>query len=348
MAAPSTPTPRAGVERSVRIGTACVALLLAFYLTGLRVELNVIYPAGSIESVMAHSALTPYQYRILVPAFLGALYDAGVLSRAWLEPQEAGMIVEVLAWVGVYACLCAALRDLGARSVASSTAALALFFLLPFQYLLSRAAPYWYVWDAPAVLFFACGLWCLRQRRFLLYYPLFVLATFNKETTIFLTVVHVLTSFGVTTKRALFTHAAAQVALWLAIKYGLALAFSAHQGLGMLPQVLEHNLESLRTPALLLLLASNFGFLWIPVLLSRSRIEDRFLRRALLVIPVYFAGAMISSEITELRVYGELTPLIVLALYAIVARPGGYGAGGHGADGPRSDAAESSAVAIRA
>ena len=304
----------------MRISAWCVALLLAFYLTGLRVELNLIYPAASIESCMAHTALAPYQYRILVPAFLGALYDVGLLSRAWLEPREAGMIVEVLALLGVYACLRAGLRDLGARAAAMSIVALSVFFLLPFQYLLARAAPYWYVWDAPAVMFFAWGMWCLRQRRFHLYYPLFVLATFNKETTIFLTVIHLLTGFGRTSKRALFMHVTAQVVLWLAIKSGLALVFSGQVGAGMLPVVLEHNLVSLRTPSTLLLVASSFGFLWIPVLLLRKKIEDEFLRRAVLVIPPYFAGAMLSGEITELRIYSELTPLIVLALYALVAR----------------------------
>jgi hypothetical protein len=295
-----------------------VAALASVYLTGLRLDLNVIHDPGSIANVMAGDAATPFQYRILVPGIVSAIYRTSLVTQDQLSPQELALILEALCVVGIYAGVRALLTRIGISSVVSSASALIVFYLLPFCYLLPREQAYWYFWDVPAVLAFTLGVWFLHDRRWVAYYVLFAVGTLNRETTVFLTAVHLLTGWPGSDRRALALHIVAQAALWIGIRYGLYRIFRDNIGYGLVPNVLERNFLTLMTPAGLLVLASSLGLLWMPVLFLRGRIANPFVRRAVLVIVPYFVGGFYVGDITELRIWGELTPIVAIGFVALV------------------------------
>ena len=71
-----------------------------------------------------------------------------------------------------------------------------ILFILPFHFFFPRPyyPNYWY--DTPSILFFTLGLIAMYKRKWMIYYFIFIIATFNRETTCFLTVIYLFTSFG--------------------------------------------------------------------------------------------------------------------------------------------------------
>ena len=73
----------------------------------------------------------------------------------------------------------------------------------------------------------------------------------------------------------------------------------------------------LSEPLNYVLLASNFGYLWIPLLAFGTRIRDDFTRRALLVLIPYFLVGLRIDVFDELRIFGEMIPLVLLGLVGL-------------------------------
>jgi hypothetical protein len=148
-----------------------------------------------------------------------------------------------------------------------------------------------------------------------------VLATFNRETTVFLTIAFVLTRFGRMPLVPLGLHAAAQATIWVAVKLVLDRLYGANPGVGgYYAHAFTENLAMLAAPENYLLLASSFGFLWIPLLVFGRRIEDEFARRALLVLFPCFAVGLKLAVFDELRIFGEMIPIVLLGCTAIAAQ----------------------------
>ncbi len=47
------------------------------------------------------------------------------------------------------------------------------------------------------------------------------------------------------------------------------------------------------------------------------RIRDTDLRRTLWIVPVFIAGMMFAGFVTELRIYGELLPVVLAAFWVV-------------------------------
>src|SRR5206468_2339407 len=109
-----------------------------------------------------------------------------------------------------------------------SVMALTIYAVLPFNYF---NAPY-YPYDVPSVLFFTVGLLLIHGGGWIWYYPLFVLATFNRETSIFLVVAAVLAWFDRYSRGRLALLAGSQLAIWIAIKSLLWFLYRHNRWLG--------------------------------------------------------------------------------------------------------------------
>jgi hypothetical protein len=201
-------------------------------------------------------------------------------------------------------------------------------YVLPYNFTYTL----WYPWDIPGVLFVTLGLVLLHGRRWTAYYAVFALATLNRETTYFLTLVYSLTALGRDDRATILRHVAAQGGIWLALKTALYLAFRENraQGMGLFDVQLLRNLRQLARPDVLVTVLRSWGMLWIVAALGLRRIEDRFLRRALLASGVQLAILLLVGVVEELRVYGEIIPIVLAAVVAIgrdamagAARPGG-------------------------
>jgi hypothetical protein len=300
------------------------AFIVAVFFCQLRLPLcDRIVGPEMFQEVASHAGHKPWQYRILIPGI------AGLLNHVKLPADESlfawGKILEVIFTVLTVIAFRLYLFMLLKDRMAAMLLSFSLFFVLPFHIFFPRPyhANYWF--DTPGMFFFTLGLVFLHQKRWAAYYPLFLIATFNRETTCFLTVIHLLTSAGRAKPGALAAHCAAQFVIWMAVKILLgkiyihnpgADGFEWYDGSG-LPHYAD-NLLFFAKPANIPAFLSIMGFLWIPVVLFHKRIGDGFVRRSLWVFFPYFAGMFLVANIYELRIFTDLIPVFLSAFCLIL------------------------------
>ena len=175
---------------------ACAAAVFAVHFGSMRVARGE-WDKIPLEEIIAGRSITPFQYRILVPWILG-------LAERFLLPLPGIGSVRSLAFlVEVASIFLAALAFrlyLGAvirKPAAASLLSFLFLAILPFNYGPHNAWGFWLVYDIPSLLLFTLGLYLLYREMWLLYYPLFILATFNRETTCFLTIIFALAALAI-------------------------------------------------------------------------------------------------------------------------------------------------------
>src|SRR3954469_10708183 len=177
-------------------------------------------------ALAAGVASTPYQYRVLVPWIVRAATDLHLIRP---ESQMAVFrVIQVIALVLLAIVFRRYLTLFVSDRVLASVMALTLFAILPFNYF---NLPY-YPYDVPSVMFFTLGLILIHDERWWWFYPLFVIATLNRETSIFLAVVTALAWFDRYRWPKLAALVASQAAIWIAIKAALWILYSANRGIG--------------------------------------------------------------------------------------------------------------------
>lgn len=307
------------------------ASLAAYHYAELRFALNSWIEAASPQALMRGEAQTPFQYRLLVPALTRALHE--VYAWAGRTPQVARLYfgLELTACLGAVYGLRHYLRVVGASREAGSVGALLLIPALAFSFLLPRMQPLFFPWDTPGVMFFALGAALLHRRRWSLFYPLFFAATLNRETSCFLTLLYLFGAWKETPLKTLFTHCSAQLLIWMALKITLRFCFSDNGGAGLFEvhhqgqtgSHLASNLAFLGRWRSYPLLLSCYAYLWIPVVWRHRDIPDPFVRRSLWVFVPFFLGMLVVANIFEVRIFGELFPLIAAALVSLGLSFGG-------------------------
>lgn len=286
------------------------ALLSSYHFAFLRASETFTYPAASPQALAQGIAPTPYQYRILIPALVGLLQQWTGIS--------ADPLYRILEFFSTFALFYAfrAFINLFARDLRiSSLFTILLAYVLPYNFTYTFLYPY----DLPAILFTTLGLIALYRKQWAFYYVIFIVATLNRETSYFLTLVYLASAFGVENWKTILRHVSRQTALWLGIKTTLYLLFASNpaQGAGLFEFQLLRNLEQLTQPGILSILARNWGMVWIFVLVWQSRIQEAFLRRALLACLAQLFILFLVGVIEELRIYGEPIPILLAALFAI-------------------------------
>lgn len=274
---------------------------------------NFVLPEASIGKLAEFTSTTPYQYRVLVPALVRWIFYGLVAVGAGVSRIVIAISLEFLAVVAAFYALRALFERFVSGTLGPVLGALALFLVLPFNFIFPKNWPYWYPWDVPALTFTAIGLLLIHDRRWKLYYPLFIAATLNRETSCFLTIVLLLTWYQRLPLRQLLAHVAAQAVIWIAIKVAIERAFADHEGYGRFySEALRDNMVVVSDWKNWPLLFSNFGYLWIPIAIGFRRIESPFIRRALWVVPLFVAIVFKTAQFDELRAYGEMIPIVLL------------------------------------
>lgn len=290
--------------------------LVAAWLTTLRFEMNAILEPRLALLVQGRGEL-PFQYRMLVPALIGLLQK--IPACQWVSLVDWYKALDWLSTVGAVLAFRSFLTAVFAqRTRLASFLSLTLLAVLPWPFLLSRYDAFYYHYDMPALCFFTAGLTALYRRNWKLFYPLFIIGTFNRETTCFLTVIYLATAIGQYPLRVWLGHVSLQATLWVAVKGFLIWLYRDNPGVGLFAAQWQTNLPLLLNPQILLMLSSLWGFTWIPVLLWGHTIPDRFIRRALWAVPLFLLGMGIVGMMAEMRVYSEFLTLILAAFWLIV------------------------------
>ena len=332
---------------------------------------HTMWEPATFQSMVAGTAITPFQFRALIPWTVSLFQDTPWGAHFSLEQLRFGS-----EWIFTFLLL-VVFRAYMAHMLSGrwrpTLATLVLACVLPFHFLLPQEFPFYYVYDIPSVFFFTLGLLLLYRRNWLLFYPVFLLATFNRESTCFLTVVFLITSFrgewlpaslrkylvfGVRCSVApgalgssggrtflsgpppaqrwrqprsgwvglesptsgdgdpaeyrfptVLAHCLAQVLIWIAVKVLLSALYPGSPNFNHFTR----NIYMLRLPETYPVLLSVFGFSWLVVLAGWRRIQDPFIRRACLVVPLFFGVIFVVGQIRELRLYGEMIPIVLPA-----------------------------------
>jgi len=177
-----------------------------------------------------------------------------------------------------------------------------------------------YVYDLPSLGLFACGMWLIQRRAHpLLFAILFLIATLNRETSVLLLVLFVLTSCIVDgqwrPRRALCARTilttGSLAALWLAWHLWAAHHFAA------LPSEskprLWANLATLLWPFAWPQLAGIAGYTLPLFLLMRRNLPTLELRLWTAILPIWFFVMLFMGLLIEIRLFGELIPLFACA-----------------------------------
>jgi hypothetical protein len=323
---------RSSSDRNAELAFLLTAFAAAYCFCELRFLLADPFSGPALfDEVSRHTGPKPWQYRVLIP------YAAGILSHLNLPPffslerwaklaELSSLFLLVLAFRRYISLF---IRD---RAVASLFSFLILL-ILPFNFFFPRPhyPNYWY--DTPSMLFFTLGLILLHQKKWLPYYGVFVIATFNRETTCFLTFIYLLTSAGRVRPKRIAFHCVSQFVLWLTIKSLLVKLYAGNPGPSF--EWYAHpgathfadNIAFFTHPENYPMFLSNMGFTWVAVLLHLRRIKVEFVKRSLLVVLPFFAGMMLVANIYELRLFGELIPVVlaafVLVFHDLLRRPEG-------------------------
>jgi hypothetical protein len=308
------PEPEAAA-RAREWGVLSLALALSAALSWARIEFNEIYLPGALENVAGidpRGAAEPFAHRVLVPRTIRWIVEN---LAPFATPLAVFRVFDAL--FVFFAFL--ATRRLGRETLGSRErgdgAGWRLFPLLGVHYVLSREYPFWYAWDMASVAVFAWGLVFLRSGAWAAYYPLFVLGTFNRETTCFLTFSFLFTRFGSMPRTKLALHCGAQLLLWLAVKWWLRELFRRQPG-DVYQSVWRENAESLADPAMWRWYLMAFGGLWLVLPFVWHRIADRWLRAVVFIVPLFALGMFFAGVWSELRIWGELVPVVLLAVLA--------------------------------
>lgn len=303
-------------------GCGLAALALSYHFTGLHLEVQR-WDAASLQRAVAGEAIVPMQYRVLIPWVVSGLRR--VLGSSWsFRDYELaiGVVSGLGLWLGVAALQRQTTRDPWASACLW---ALLAFPLLPFHYIFPRAN-YYYCYDVASVAFYAILLAAMARRSWIAYYPLFVLATFNRETTAFLVPIFLLTSRPKSARQlfGMLGHAAAQTLIWCAIKLWLRDLYvdnvnPSYSGEWFRTEVERNVRDLLNDPETILRhVTAVFGYLWVPVLFGYRHLENAFLRRALWIVPPWFGAMFYVGLFEEVRIFAEMIPLVLVSFIHIV------------------------------
>ncbi len=280
---------------------------------------------GTAHNPFVQRALVPFLTRMVhgaIPAGVREYVQAGFSASPKVQ-KEAGRLgwdlhflteyliafflsfLALLLFPFVLRELFASLYDADERFISWVPLA-SLFALPPFFFIGTH-----YIYDFPALLFFTLGLLLLVKRKWLVYYLVFAVGCFNKETMILLLLPLMLIYRGAFPRRLMGMHVALHALLFGAIKGSLMLVYANNPG-GAVEFHLFGNLHKLLLPYSLGTLLSGvvIGLLiWFDF-----RAKHYVLRKAAWLLVPFLVLMFCFAWIDEARDLYELFPIYVLLM----------------------------------
>ncbi len=297
-------------------------------------------PASKLSDLISGSASRPYVSRMLVPVLtrtvvglvpegMKATWSNALLSSPAFRKQanrlgwETEFLPEYLVAFGLAFLALAAyvfvFRHLVGSMYETDRMTLevlplgSLLFLPPFF----LVGPH-YIYDFPALMFFTLGMYLIVKRRWMLFYPAFVIGMLNKETMVLLAIAIPVVLNGVMDRRALYLHAAGVAAIGIAIRVALFAAFSSNPGADVWLH-LHWNVDALLRPYDWSSLVAVAGLAGMAVY-DWKRKPETLRRLAVLIVP-FVILVLLFGMVHELRDVLEIAPICyLLVAHTVVFR----------------------------
>lgn len=299
-------------------------------------------PFLDIPSFEAGRERRPFQYRALTAWVMGGVdrfirFPLALQHR--LPPRMSApdsfallCIVFISLLIGVYATRQTLVRLTGDTS-ASRWWSLLVIFMAYFHYLLDFGhpccTPFQLPYDLPSMAFFAVGISLIVARRTLLLYVLLFFAMLNRESAVFLIGIFVLYEWGLQDKkelvvRRIFPHALLMFLMCLILMHGLHRLYPLAIAQGTIGGSFEihvvDNIGYLLRPYYWASYLSMFGFSWIYLYRHWHSVPHPGIRYAMWIGPIMLVAMYIVGVLSEIRIFGELISLLVIALALLLNR----------------------------
>ena len=208
------------------------------------------YAEGSYQRIASYEADKVFQTRLLITSLANVLEHTIPLLRAtfqWAVPYPIGYeVILQLINVAFLAALIFLIRPLSKTLGYEVTPAASFLILLPVSWnfifingLIDGAGLY-YPYDIPSLTFFAAGVILFQQKKWLWFYPVFLLACLNRESACFISLGGFLLTLQIGRKsnfveilksnRSMLAQVIAQAGIWLALRLILSYAFRNNPG----------------------------------------------------------------------------------------------------------------------
>ena len=183
--------------------------------------------------------------------------------------------------------------------------------------------PFSFPYDLPATAFLGWGVVFIAERRFWALLPVFFFGTWNRETTLFLLGVFLLTA-ALKGPRISWRNlrgedwwqAAILLCCWLAVT-----GWQHHHYAGNLSEAgprISGNLHYLLNPMLWPNILSVSAFLLPYVYLNRAKVRHAALQASILLLPFWLLLLLSVGQILEARIYGDISVFVAVAAAVIV------------------------------
>lgn len=294
------------------------------------------YPPGSYERIANFDADKVFQTRILITSLANFLEPTLPLLRyafQWLIPYPINY--EVLLQ-GITACslfiliiITPKLCNTMGTNISAWWGFLS-FIPLSFNYILLNGvwdgAGLYYPYDIPSITLFVGGVVLFLQRRWIWFYPCFILACLNRESACFISMAAIFIAlkpgFGLNRflnlNRNLFSHLAIQVFIWGSSRIILSFIFKDNPGVffetphSMVDFITciwtDQTHWAMEKPSHFLYL---FGGIWLIPLLT-WKYQTTSSKKLLFVGIIYLITLCFRSNMMETRVYNELNVIITV------------------------------------
>lgn len=323
-----------------RIAFIICLCILAVCVGWLRLMFAGQYGPATLGQMMAGTAYTPFQFRALMPFLLKMFYSIAPIGvRPLVMGYEAILFAGIA--LGTYYFGLA----VGVTYRKAAVAGLCYALVVPFLFSIQPLSRVFYPYDSASALFWSLALIALAKHRHWWFLGILAVGLLNRESLILVFVLALAYNWKRLSPRDYTFFAVAGVGLFLSTKGFLFHLYGDNPGAGFasldqdilqkgLPRSFETsrlyaNLLLFRSVESVLLITSTLGFLWIPVLLFRNRIQNELLRKSTYLIPASFLIMMVVANIDEGRVFCELAPIVLVACASLF--PTGNPDGDHNA-----------------
>ena len=194
-----------------------------------------------------------------------------------------------------------------------------LIYMSYFQYIFNPEANFLLPYDLPSLAFFSVAIYLIETKKTGIYLLIFILATLNRETSVFLILIYILYGIGELKNRYIktFIICIVQFIIWIAIKYWLYKKYKylgyGDTDNGIFQITFLNNVKSILNPLHWPVMASNFGFISPIIFINWAKIEFLPLKRLSWVILIWVLSMFLVGVLIEIRIFGEL--ISIMSLY---------------------------------